>query len=259
MANRYLAVIDILGFGKMTQNNNSSYLSSLYSKVLDEFALKSLPIWSELGFISEDYKLEMIIISDTVIIWTDKPSTESFCKIVLSTQLLSAVFFNQGMPIRGCVHFGDFEVSNWSNKFLSNSSNLFLGSAISECIYLEKLIKWSGVFVTKEAISNYELNRSAILKPQKNGKYECDITIEQLEEGNALYRYYVPEKFMLEEEYIHTLDWGFVLKRFFAVENITNEFVETIFGMHGKNIDNEDVRLKIENTFQYLVDRYKKL
>ncbi|MGO9586706.1 MAG: hypothetical protein ACLP2Y_10975 [Limisphaerales bacterium] len=111
----YVAFLDILGFKKIVLAHSHDHLKSIYQK-FSETIVHGLSNGKYVLF--DDGKTECIgpdirqatvnslLVSDSILIWTDNNSVGSFDNIVKAVRSLLAFSMIDGIPLRGAISIG---------------------------------------------------------------------------------------------------------------------------------------------------------
>jgi hypothetical protein len=98
-----------------------------------------------------------LLVSDSILIWTDDNSAESFENIVKAVRNLLAFSIMDGIPLRGAISIGSFTsiVNQWPSQTYNFQHGLF-GKVIVEASDAEKKQEWCGCEIAQTAIVSYE-------------------------------------------------------------------------------------------------------
>ncbi len=235
---KYIAFLDILGFKEIIENNSTNYIKSLYNNAIDFVKPKIIDFWDNQDL--NDSVIEMSIVSDSIIIWTNNDNFQSLGKILLSTSNLLTGFMIAGLPLRGAIVKGELDSLNKSIGTNSNvKTPIFFGKGLTEAYKLEGKQKWSGCIVHEDCFENLENKISTGKENAGLGNYLKDQVISQYE---------VPLKDG-EKMNCYVINW---VRNFKAIDNYTQLIdIEEQFSKHNKNINDSRVKEKIENTKSY--------
>jgi len=165
---RYVAFLDILGFKRIVCVHSHEHLKSVYQK-FSETILHGLSNGKYV--LSKDGETECIgpdirqatvnslLVSDSILIWTDNNSAESFGNIVKAVRSLLAFSMIDGIPLRGAISIGPLSsiLNQWPTQTQNFQHSLF-GKAIVDAAEIEKKQEWSGCEISKTAIECYKSN-----------------------------------------------------------------------------------------------------
>ncbi len=151
---RFVAVLDIMGFKKIVESNRAS---AVYDKLKDIY---------DMAIEAQKYfKLHFSIFSDSIFLITDDDSQESFEDIVIvACQFMR--FMEQGIAINGAIAYGEVT--------FDNERNIIFGIPVNEAhLCQESLFCYSLVLLDSviNKISSYRGNVNFLNKP--------DVILEQ--------------------------------------------------------------------------------
>lgn len=153
---RYLVFLDILGFSALVAEKSSEDIFNLIDSALVPFHR-----WEELNQI-----FKTIYFSDTFLLYQESKgySNRAFLDAyALGAMLLSALLAN-GIPARGAITFGEFEVTHDS----SGRHQLYFGKALIEAYKAEKQENWIGITIQPSAWKLYEQHKSGVVAAFEN-------------------------------------------------------------------------------------------
>jgi hypothetical protein len=203
----YVAFLDILGFKDLVLNHSHEHLEALYLQKLSgtvEHALSNgkyvLVNDGETESLGPDIRktpVNSLLISDSILLWTDDCEAESFVQIVTAVRSLLAFSVIDGFRLRGAIVIGPLTVvlNQWPSKMHSFQHSLF-GRAIVDAVEAEKVQEWIGCTLSQDAIECYnrlERGESLIEKkvvvpyaiPLKEGKEMHGYVIDWANHPNA--------------------------------------------------------------------------
>ena len=138
--NRFVLLMDILGFSKICETENPDYIYHFVNKLVE----KGL-FWEnrELGF-------KVLYFSDTILLYQEEnlPIQQAFLDIYVIASKIFSTLASERIPMRGAISFGSFTTKMNS----SSNTNLFYGKALVDAAKLEKEKKWLGIVISKNAI-----------------------------------------------------------------------------------------------------------
>jgi hypothetical protein len=201
-ADCYVAFLDILGFKRILTVHSHEHLTSVYQQ-FSETILHGLSNGKYV--LSKDGETECIgpdirqatvnslLVSDSILIWTDDNSAESFGNIVKAVRSLLAFSMIDGIPLRGAISIGPLSsvLNQWPTQTQNFQLSLF-GKAIVDAAEIEKKQEWSGCEISKAAIEFY--------------KSKC-FDGESLIETKLVLSYPVPRKNETTEIDGYVIDW----------------------------------------------------
>jgi hypothetical protein len=155
---RYLLFLDILGFRKFAKNSSSQEIYAII-----DTALKSFSRWEEIN-----RQFRTIYFSDTFIFYqVPKGFGEwAFLDVYAIGAMLLSALLAKGIPARGSITFGEFEVKSDS----SNKHQLFFGKALIEAYETEKKEQWIGISIQPSGWEIYEKSKTGIIKTLESEK-----------------------------------------------------------------------------------------
>jgi hypothetical protein len=144
-----LAFLDILGFSDLVKHNAHSTVVHLYETLVKTpveiynklHKVESESKIAELGENANLSGLRIINISDSIVIWTENSKQGSIIDLLFAVKLLMTSSMRLGVPLRGAVTMGDF------NIFENNGSISIVGRPLVQAAEIEKNQKWSGCIV----------------------------------------------------------------------------------------------------------------
>ena len=253
-ADVYVAFLDVLGFDSLVRNNSHESLEGIYSEAL----LGGL----SLGLSNRNYKVyevdgqscltndvtatpvNSLVVSDSVIIWTNDDSYDAFRSIVSVVRGVLAHSCFNGLPLRGAIDVG--QVSWLAGHFDSPTFNVqqsVFGLGLCRAYALEKDQEWSGCAIADEAIDRFKTKCTAA----SGGKPP----LEELLLGKELCVFEVP--FKRHPRSMHVIDWVNHPEVRARTETVADAFVA-----HGKLpgvqrlADVPSVKQKLENTLRFV-------
>ena len=235
---KYISFLDILGYKELILNNSTSDIKLLYSQAIDYAKPKIIDFWK--GQELNDSEIEMSIISDSIILWTNNENFQSLGKILISTSNLLTAFMIAGLPLRGAIVKGELDSLN---KTLGSSSDIktpiFFGKGLTNAYSLEGQQNWSGCIVDETCLENLENKVSEGNENVGLGNYLRDKIIS---------KYKVPMKGGEMKDYF-VLNWVNNLRHIHNHQNIMK--IDEQFAMHNKSTNDWKTNAKIVNTKEY--------
>src|SRR5207247_1936259 len=132
-------------------------------------------------------KVNLLVVSDTVLLWTDRASMMGFLNIVGVARALLVAGFYTGFPLRGAVSFGPLSSLQATHPAATSVSvNSLFGRALVDAYVLEQSQEWAGCVVDERCIDLY----TSLAEANKNIPDLADL--ETLVAGGLLRRYDVP-------------------------------------------------------------------
>jgi hypothetical protein len=141
---RYLLFLDILGFSELVETKE---VPEIYA-VIDS-ALKAFGRWEDLNSL-----FKTIYFSDTFIFYQEPKGYGSwaFLDIYAIGGMVLSALLAAGIPARGTISFGEFEV----NFDSTGRHQVYFGKALVEAYKAEQREKWIGITILPSAWQPYE-------------------------------------------------------------------------------------------------------
>ncbi|MEA3638308.1 MAG: hypothetical protein VBE63_00005 [Lamprobacter sp.] len=250
---RYVAFCDILGFSSLVRANQHLKLVRIYQRAFTQSAELSLSFGAtrqvvdqnDQGVAVADFnqaRVHSLLVSDTVLLWTDNDSMKSFVDLVATTRNLLVSCLFAGLPLRGAIAHGPFSsFQSALGGVQSNGMLTFLGRGLVDAHALEKQQAWSGAVVAKECVGHYQA-----LTQSYAGQIPDLADIEYLVAQRLLAEYPVPMKAGSSCAHL-ALNWPYANRW-----RPTAELVRNAFAQHGKAVGAPAVQCKIEQTIKFL-------
>lgn len=253
----YVGMLDILGFTELASNNDHQELKKIY-EIFDRVVKQGLTLFQdkiESGeFLADESKIKInsLIISDSIILWTDNLKYHNFNNLLLTVRAILSESMRCGIPLRGSIVVGAISIKE--ERLPSKPDNLKLtcfGKSIVDAYVLGGKQNWSGCVITSEAIKEYENSIQKFKDEQTkytNERIDNALLLTSLERKFLVRKYLVPYKSdKLTEE---------------TVINWVNEFdpkwsesaIRNSFNKHNKTVDNWKVETIIRNTISFAND-----
>ena len=250
-ADVYVSFLDVLGFKDLVYNNSHE---SLVGKYQNLFALNAELSLSNGAFtvieqhgnrvaVADRTKINVnsLVISDSIILWTNNASMKSFIDVVVATRnlLIQGIFV--GLPLRGGIALGP--LSRLSYKLDARTDNAietFIGRGLVDACQTESSQQWSGCVIGATALARYEEQYHEHSATQDNLA-----SVDHLVQSGLIVEYAVPMQGGRETHTVINWPRG-------NQSPPTEDTVRKSFGMHNKTVAHPSVTLKIENTVQFL-------
>lgn len=249
----YVAFLDVLGFGKLVLNNSHADLEQIYTEALMEgvglglsnrqYALIENGGQEYLTNDTSAVPVNSLIVSDTIILWTNCDSVPSFRKLVSVVRGVLAHSCFNGLPLRGAIEVGPM---SWGDgRFNSQNYNMqqaIFGSGLVKAHELEKRQDWSGC-----VIGNGAIQRLREVAGEESFAQEVNMLISKKE----LCEYTVPFKDGCRS--MLALDWVNHPEVQARSSTVANAFLQ-----HGKIKDCttltecSSIRQKLDNTVRFV-------
>jgi hypothetical protein len=235
---KFVAFLDILGFSELVKNNSHDYLVKEFKKFLfiNQYNLARGRINNNAKdqdeiFNTDISRVNLISISDSIILYTNDDSIYDFIHIIDATSTLLNTSIQNGFPLRGGLTYGNLSsiLKNNQSSTLDyqNYNHILVGKALVKAYELEKIQEWSGCVISDECLNKYE-------------KKEDFAIIKYLKLNYKIIEYVVPIKNGNKKAYV--INW--------VNEKINKIDVKKAFQKHNKSI-NEKVEIKISNTLKF--------
>lgn len=143
---RYLLFIDILGFSEIVQTKSTREIYTIIDNALGAFRR-----WEELNGL-----FRTIYFSDTFIFYQDPKgySEWAFLDIYAIGGMVLSALLAAGIPARGAISFGEFEV-----EFDSTARHqVYFGKALIEAYKAEQQEKWIGITILPSAWEPFDVS-----------------------------------------------------------------------------------------------------
>ena len=166
MGDAYVAFLDVLGFKALVENNSHEELSQIYDKALlggmslglsnRQYAAVNGPDGSVLTNDTTAVPVNSLIVSDSIIIWTEDDSGRSFQDIVSVVRGVLAHSCFEGLPLRGAISVGPVSwVESRLGSATHNIQSSVFGVGLTKAYQLEKNHEWAGCVVADESVSRF--------------------------------------------------------------------------------------------------------
>lgn len=249
---KFIAFLDILGFKDLVLNNSHLRLVDLYEKIFSlgiqiSLAGGKINIVDQKGKKTaipalEKSMVNSLIISDSVLLWTDDSSMKSFVDLIIVVRYLLHRSILSGFPLRGAIVEGELSIlrKEFSLK-TSNTQLTFIGKGLVDAYMLENKQEWAGCIVDENCIKIY----NEYVEKYKND-YSDLADIDYLIRRNLLIKYEVPyKKGPIKNEYV--INWPKI-----GTRQISERQIKNAFGKYDKSIGSWDVKRKINNTIEFI-------
>ena len=241
--NKFVALIDILGFKDIIHKNSHEEVVHLFDnfRIYLQMGIADYKStedeWGRAVFDVSQSVVNSTIISDSIILWTSDSSTEAFFELVKCIHRFITFCHNTPMiSLRGGITFGEFHydysgVIEGKNSLMVHP--IMLGKALVDVYEIEKTLQFAGCIITDTVMNAARAANEPLFQ-----RYW-----QELEKDQMVLQYEVPTKTGTMQAW--TINW--VSK----ASNPTYEKVEAGFTSYNKSIDSADVRTKMENTLKY--------
>lgn len=256
----YAAFLDLLGFKDLVSNNNHTKLERVYEsfQLIIEQALAGGAVVPSVRdgreIVTPDLmqtKVHSLIISDSVLFWTDNASNRALVDILAVIWRLTSTSFFVGLPLRGAIALGHltarFSQANAPTQVVTTT---VFGEAFVRAYELQGQQEWAGAIVDPRCLARFD----AIAQAATNGGASEIAKSDWLVKAGLLLPYKVPGKGTVSEEGKETTpepSWVINWPRA-AQSGVSAETVRKAFAMHGKRVDHAGVQAKIDHTLAFL-------
>jgi hypothetical protein len=163
---RYVAVLDILGFSNLVKTNKLQEVVSIYEQFLNNIVWQSktlVEIWGE--------EIEYRLFSDAIVAFSKGTLCTDFTNMRRFCQTLIGFSFLRGLLLRGAITKGEL----WIN------GNIVLGSPVVRAYELEKAQEWVGCVIEDHCIKGLQSEEKGHIEgkeiilyevPMKKGKVD---------------------------------------------------------------------------------------
>jgi len=231
--NGLIAFFDILGFKDLVFENTHLKLSAIY-QILFDFMIKrkseelirgdeEIVNFFKFG---QTNPIKSIIISDSIILWSNKCTLNEFTKLLIIVESLLQLGLHTGLPLRGAITSGEFSAINLTGNFT------IFGKGLTNAYLLEANQNWSGCLVDTKTIKFIKsISKESSIKEKTN---LCGF--------NNIVKYNIPLK-RQQTEIQYAINW---IDSEFSEEDIKNSF-----SSHLKRVDHDKVSGLIKHTIDF--------
>lgn len=238
---RYVTFADLLGFKQLVRNNPHDELMRTYKDVI----LKAVE-YGVGGGVDHDPGLatvNMLMISDSVVLWTDEDRPSEFVAMVQAATNLLAAGIHYGVPMRAATAWG--KVEPWAHSYSNPRLRVetVLGAGFVDAYGGEGGQHWSGGVVLDNAVERYRTS-SALVPAAPD--------LDDLVESKWLVPYAVPllppenDPDARPTKTLYAYNWT----RPFVVDQLHEGDVANPFADYGKG-GGASVQAKIANTIAF--------
>jgi len=256
----FSGLFDVLGYSKMVESMKDDLddLINIYTNTLMNVDDLALSLEGKKKFLLASIETKSFAFSDTIVLYQDMPKGP----VIMQTPTINAFLgevcyllrlaFERGIPLRGAVSFGEY--------YVQEDKSCFLGYPVIEAHKKEKEQMWSGAILCESAWNKlYTLHNESL---EMQGEWRgIDLKGRFSPLINPLWeKYPIPYKSSISDGI--ALCWHDEILDFLRLEKIprikknelenVGQFVGEKFSAHGKNIDSDDVKLKMKNTAIFL-------
>jgi hypothetical protein len=235
---RYVAFADVLGFRSLVQNTPHGQLMNLYQGTLQmaaDFAAsggRSRPPTDPNHDPLPEVELatvNMRVISDSVLMWTDDDNSAEFVALIMAATGLLAAGMASGIPMRAAIAWGAATPVHRRYDTPRLGVESLVGQALVDAYNGEQTQCWSGGYVLPSAMNRYQ---------QMSGP--AAPTLPRLREAGWLFPCSIP--LVTGSEHGWALNWTRPLS------DSSDEMIRQMFREWGKG---EPPANKVENTVAF--------
>ncbi len=246
---RYVAMLDVLGFSDVVRNSWPPHLEQVVSSLQSGTAL-SVGFLPPLVVDDSHSGIEAIMLSDTIILWTLDDSPTSFLHLINTTRMVMSNAFGNGLPLRGGISVGPAIALGGREVTASVSWNkMILGEAVIEAHDLEKAQEWSGCVVSQAAINRY-----------KEQNVNQDLSLDAIVKRHALIEYDVPWKPGTSfSNPSMVINWPLLFlsvpsgwATHSQVPDLSDHEIRQQFERNGKSIQSDKAQKRVEKTMEFV-------
>lgn len=159
---KFVAFLDILGFSQLLNENELAKVEQIFDDCLKNLNDKKYSgdctIQSGIDSMSSKDDLKFLMISDSIIIYTDNDTSDSLNVLIHTCKRLLISFLEEGIPLRGAISIGDLkeiEIDNKDNKPHFKGLSI-IGNAITRAHRLEKEQEWMGCIIDQRCFDHHQ-------------------------------------------------------------------------------------------------------
>lgn len=250
MKKKFICFLDILGFKDLVYKNKQSDLINIFKQFNFAFVLslsdtikETIELENKIVIPNfENIKTSSLIVSDSIIIWTEDDSIYSLVDLIKKVGAVLKHSFYIGLPLRGAITHGDFYYEKTMLPTdTTNEFQMLVGKSLVIAYESEKKQEWAGCILD---VSCNDILESKLLNEQKNA---MQTLLEYLTIKNYLIEYHVAVK-KEGKNNLQTVNW--VDKIVLGILNMKQ--IKNHFAMHNKSIEEDSVIKKINNTEEYI-------
>lgn len=148
---RYLLFLDILGFSELVETKGTEEIYAVIDSALEAFGR-----WEELNGL-----FKTIYFSDTFLFYQEPKGYGgwAFLDVYAIGGMVLSALLAAGIPARGAISFGEFEVQLDS----TGRHSVYFGKALIEAYKAEQREKWIGITVLPSAWELYEAEQPGVV------------------------------------------------------------------------------------------------
>jgi len=148
---RYLLFLDILGFSELVETKGTEEIYAVIDSALEAFGR-----WEELNGL-----FKTIYFSDTFLFYQEPKGYGgwAFLDVYAIGGMVLSALLAAGIPARGAISFGEFEVQLDS----TGRHSVYFGKALIEAYKAEQREKWIGITILPSAWEPYEVEQPGVV------------------------------------------------------------------------------------------------
>lgn len=241
---KYVALLDILGFKEMINNNDHQEIEHLFGN-FTVYLQRSLSKnnetikdqWGRLIFDFKETPINSTIISDSIIFWTNFIDSADFFRLIETLQKF--LHFCHNLPflfLRGGLTYGDFSYINSGVIKGENAISIhpvMVGKALVNAYEMEKDLQIAGCVIDDIAWREAEKNNPVYFKEKW----------EELVSQKKILKYNMPYKTGPKTNW--TINWVS------EASNPTQEKLTEGFSALNRDVNAQAVKEKIKNTIDF--------
>ncbi len=240
---KFIAFFDYLGFSDFIEKNSLKEQAKILGQTfvmlersISHGKVKDAP-WGVVADM-DDSNINVLNFSDTIVLWTNDDAVESLQELLRVVSEFNNYCNLYIFPIRGAIVYGEIIHLDHRRKTSNGGSyniNSVFGKGIVEAYKKSESQDWAGGVIDKSVIDYLEAK---------------GVDPRIIFDDFAI-KYKIPYKHQQEEteEYALRLVKGALNKE--AFKN-ASKHIETVFAAHNKDISDERVQNKIQNTIKFL-------
>jgi len=257
----FFGMFDILGYRDFIKQNTLDKTIDIFKRLKVDLDRQAVTLaGQDTRQLTALTPTKSLVFSDTIVLYQalSRSMTDFAPTFLTKACVLLRLAFERGLPLRGAISFGEFFVHE----------RAFLGMPIIDAYEAERTQQWSGVALTLSAQREYEAYETR-RQSARNVTYR-GITSNSADSfapfsPDIVVDTDIPIKSESKTRKGYSLRWDDFIVDYARLESIKDlntflsrqsieERVEESFSAHGKQINGEDVREKIERTVGFLVE-----
>lgn len=236
MDKKYLAFLDILGFKNLVKNNSLENLQELYERSIRTGLTNAKVKPIEL----EDNKLNIMIVSDSIIVWGEHDSFNAFANLIVTVSFFLYAFLEEGLPLRGAIVYDELKVISipeYPGVFNFPSKNI-IGKSLVTAYKLEEQQAFVSCIIESNCIKHFNSQRLEYGNVSGIFDFKEMINLEFIIE-------YIPA---INECKNYFINWPRIIRN----KKPTEEYIIECFSRHKKSIDDPKIKDKLNKTIEFV-------